>query len=203
MKQSERKAATLRKIVAAATEVFASAGYEDAKLDDIASRARIGKGTIYNHFKDKEDLFLGTIENSFSELFMHIEPVSTEGRDHKSTLRCRIDRYLAFAEENPDLFRMILKSLSFSDGRHGRFISELFQNQIMKMASMDRGDFTFRQDRYHPLEVGGCGLGMVHHFVFQWLMSGKSYSLRAKGEVITDILFGGLLYISETTEVSG
>lgn len=196
MKQSERKAVTLKKIFEAATEVFASAGYEDARLDDIVARARIGKGTIYNHFKDKEELFLGTIENSFSELFIHLDEETLMKCDYEATIRARVESYLTFAEDNPDLFRMIMKSFTFADGRHGRFISSLFERQIMKMSHRDREDHLFRQERYHPTEIGGCALGMLHYFVFQWLMEGRKHSLKARSDVICDILFGGISHIA-------
>src|SRR5436190_13045102 len=49
----ERRAA----ILAAALEEFTSRGYEGARLDDVAKRAGVAKGTIYLHFADKEALF--------------------------------------------------------------------------------------------------------------------------------------------------
>ncbi|MFO1147935.1 MAG: TetR/AcrR family transcriptional regulator [Alsobacter sp.] len=44
-------------ILDAALDVFSSRGYAEARLDDIAAAAAIGKGTIYLHFRDKQDLF--------------------------------------------------------------------------------------------------------------------------------------------------
>src|ERR1043165_6215764 len=49
----ERRAA----ILAAALEEFTARGYEGARLDDVAKRAGIAKGTIYLYFADKETLF--------------------------------------------------------------------------------------------------------------------------------------------------
>src|SRR5215211_6872448 len=60
-------------ILAAALEEFTARGYEGARLDDVAKRAGVAKGTIYLYFADKEALFqdlvrsmvhpvLGTIE---------------------------------------------------------------------------------------------------------------------------------------------
>src|ERR1043166_381874 len=44
-------------ILAAALEEFWARGYEGARLDDVAKRAGIAKGTIYLYFADKEALF--------------------------------------------------------------------------------------------------------------------------------------------------
>jgi len=50
---AERKAA----IVAAALDEFVARGFTATRLDDVAKRAGVAKGTIYLHFKDKEALF--------------------------------------------------------------------------------------------------------------------------------------------------
>src|ERR1043166_4270576 len=44
-------------ILSAALEEFTARGYEGARLDDVAKRAGIAKGTIYLYFADKEALF--------------------------------------------------------------------------------------------------------------------------------------------------
>lgn len=50
---AERRAA----IVAAAMDEFIACGFAATRLDDIAKRAGVAKGTIYLHFKDKESMF--------------------------------------------------------------------------------------------------------------------------------------------------
>lgn len=44
-------------ILEAAFEVFSSKGFHGAKVDEIAEKAGIGKGTIYEYFKSKADVF--------------------------------------------------------------------------------------------------------------------------------------------------
>jgi AcrR family transcriptional regulator len=50
---AERRAA----IVEAALEEFVARGFAATRLDDIARRAGVAKGTIYLHFRDKESMF--------------------------------------------------------------------------------------------------------------------------------------------------
>lgn len=64
LKQSNKT----RRILEAAAEVFTSAGFHEAKIEDIAERAGVGKGTIYLYFKDKQELFVATIENQMNFL---------------------------------------------------------------------------------------------------------------------------------------
>jgi len=53
-----------REICAAALEVFAEKGFAAAKLDDIAKRAGVSKGTLYLYFKDKEQLFRAVVRDA-------------------------------------------------------------------------------------------------------------------------------------------
>lgn len=55
-----------REICSAALEVFAEKGFAAAKLDEIARRAGVSKGTLYLYFKDKEQLFRAVVRNSIA-----------------------------------------------------------------------------------------------------------------------------------------
>ena len=46
------------KILKAAMDVFAEKGFHTARMADVAEVAEIGKGTIYEYFRSKEDLFM-------------------------------------------------------------------------------------------------------------------------------------------------
>ncbi|HEV8407280.1 MAG TPA: helix-turn-helix domain-containing protein, partial [Sphingomicrobium sp.] len=55
-----------REICAAALEVFAEKGFAAAKLDEIARRAGVSKGTLYLYFADKEQLFRAVVRDSIA-----------------------------------------------------------------------------------------------------------------------------------------
>jgi len=50
------------RILAAAKSVFAEKGFAGTAVADIATRAEIGKGTVYEYYKSKEDLFFAVFE---------------------------------------------------------------------------------------------------------------------------------------------
>lgn len=62
-------------ILDAALEEFSSKGYAVARMEDIARRAKVAKGTLYIHFKDKEGLFNGLITSVLSEAHAHTPEV--------------------------------------------------------------------------------------------------------------------------------
>jgi AcrR family transcriptional regulator len=51
------------KIIQAAIESFAQTGFDRTKMEDIAKRLGLSKGTIYLYFNSKEDLFLAICEH--------------------------------------------------------------------------------------------------------------------------------------------
>ena len=55
-------------IMQAAEKLFTSRRFHEITLDDVARLAKVGKGTIYAHFKDKDDLFFQTATRGFEEL---------------------------------------------------------------------------------------------------------------------------------------
>src|SRR5437016_12266876 len=67
-----RKNARPEEIISAALEVFADRGFAATKLEDVARRAGVTKGTIYLYFENKEALFKALIRQT-------IVPVIAQG----------------------------------------------------------------------------------------------------------------------------
>ncbi len=74
MKQSPKLPAEQRRaqLISAAIEVFNRKGYSDATTEDIARGAGVTKGSIYFHFKSKEDIFLAVVKETAGR---HIEQI--------------------------------------------------------------------------------------------------------------------------------
>jgi AcrR family transcriptional regulator len=74
--RKERSAARREAILSAALDEFSSRGFEAARLDDVAKRAGVAKGTIYLYFRDKESLFQELIRAMLTPLVGTIEALS-------------------------------------------------------------------------------------------------------------------------------
>jgi len=74
--RAERAAERRAAIVEAALEEFIARGFAATRLDDVAKRAGVAKGTIYLHFKDKESMFEELIRTAIVPLVgrMHQPP---------------------------------------------------------------------------------------------------------------------------------
>lgn len=63
-----RKDARPGELIDAALAAFVEHGYAGARLDDIAARAGVSKGTVYLYFKDKEELFEAVVRGTLGDL---------------------------------------------------------------------------------------------------------------------------------------
>lgn len=65
-------------IMRAATEVFNRDGFHQAKVEDIAMTAGVGKGTVYEYFSSKAHLYQEIVKESFLELLNGFEHINKE-----------------------------------------------------------------------------------------------------------------------------
>lgn len=66
-KREEQKNSTREKLLNAAALCFAEKGYAGCSIADIAKRAEVAQGTMYVHFKNKEELFKTMIEEEHAQ----------------------------------------------------------------------------------------------------------------------------------------
>jgi AcrR family transcriptional regulator len=64
-----RKEARPAELIEAGLQEFALHGFATARLDDVARRAGVAKGTIYRYFPDKEALFLAAVRSRVTPVF--------------------------------------------------------------------------------------------------------------------------------------
>lgn len=79
-----------RQILDAALEVFAERGLASARLDDIAKRAGLSKGTIYLYFPNKEELFREVIRHTV------VSQIERGERDFEETSRSATEALTSF-----------------------------------------------------------------------------------------------------------
>jgi AcrR family transcriptional regulator len=71
--QSERRAQTSARLLAAARQVFAERGYQGASLDLLSARAGCTKGALYDHFGSKEGLLLALLDEHYADRLQQAE----------------------------------------------------------------------------------------------------------------------------------
>jgi AcrR family transcriptional regulator len=68
-----------REILHAALEVFGEQGLAGARIDEIAARAGVGKGTLYHYFAGKDELFRELVRSAVRDLTEGALPPDAQG----------------------------------------------------------------------------------------------------------------------------
>ena len=79
-KKQLQSESTRRKLIAVARRLFAKKGYAGTSIGDITTRARVTRGALYHHFKDKEELFRAVFEQVEEELVARSTAAASESR---------------------------------------------------------------------------------------------------------------------------
>jgi AcrR family transcriptional regulator len=105
-KAAERRAA----IVAAGLQEFVARGYAATRLDDVAKRAGVAKGTIYLHFKDKEALFQELIRSALVPVVSRLASPPAPGESARAVLERFADTFVREIVETDrgDILRLIM-----------------------------------------------------------------------------------------------
>lgn len=95
--RAEHAEKTRAALLTAARELFAKKGYADVSAEEIVANARVTRGALYHHFKDKKDLFGAVCDDVGAELTARVEAAgraAAEKSDALGGILAGIDAYL-------------------------------------------------------------------------------------------------------------
>ena len=104
--RDEARALYRKAILDAAEEVFSEQGVAAARVQDIAARARLGVGTIYNHFEQKEDVLHALLSERATGLFDAFEASEDDPRGFVDRLFVRVVRLLEYTASHRAFFQL-------------------------------------------------------------------------------------------------
>ena len=116
-------------ILDAALHVFAERGFEAARLDDVAARAGVAKGTLYLYFRDKEALFEELVRSAVSPI---IEAVSRAASAPDVPAAAILDTFFAlFQKEVLGTKRKLLLRLIIAEGPRFPKVAEFYHREVV------------------------------------------------------------------------
>jgi AcrR family transcriptional regulator len=104
---SDTKQATRAKLLAAAGDEFARIGLERANVDAISLAAGYAKGTIYNYFPSKEELFLAVVEEASAQAAASGSAPADAGA--RERLAATLAGFCTWAGSNDPLARVLVR----------------------------------------------------------------------------------------------
>lgn len=96
-------------IIEAAIKVFARDGLEKGKIADIAKEAGIGKGTVYEYFRSKNDIFKVIEESVFSDFSIVFEELNSSTLSPTKKLSNLLEQGIDMFMEMGDVLLIIME----------------------------------------------------------------------------------------------
>ncbi len=128
---------TKEKILKSSTKLFCEYGYKATSVRKIAADVGIKQSALYNHFKNKEEIFLEVSKNIFSTPFSlkdeEIKQSAIKGKAflNKFTVGYKL---LTFDKNNERMFRLLMIELFSNSELREQFMSE-FNDKNIKVLS--------------------------------------------------------------------
>jgi len=126
--RAERAAERRQAIVEAALEEFVARGFTATRLDDIAKRAGVAKGTIYLHFKDKESMFEELIRTAIVPLVGRLTGPPPMGASIRETIERTA---LTFIQEIVSTPRADIVRLIIAEGARFPAIADFYYREVI------------------------------------------------------------------------
>jgi len=140
-------------ILDAADRLLARYGYRKMTMDDIAQEVGIGKGTIYLHFKSKEEIALARVDRIVDRLNERLRAIADSNGSAAARLRrmllervlFRFDSVQHYTESLSDVLAAIRPALLVRHNRHFDEEERVFA-ALLKEGKSD-GEFVFKDIR--------------------------------------------------------
>lgn len=118
-----------------AIDEFSEHGYQNASINNIVRRANIAKGSIYQYFSSKENLFQYIVDQVIVQKMEYIEKANLDltGLSFFDQMRELCVLNIKFSRDNPKLEELFIKVLSSSD--------IFLQNDIIEKISFESENF--------------------------------------------------------------
>lgn len=116
MAESRRDANKIKcrtRILKASRRLFKEKGYEGTMIEEVADKAEVSKGTLYNYFPNKESLLVGTAEEELTQ----IERLLKEGLSTLENSADKLRQIIIFLVVDSLPFMEISKRISFLNSR--------------------------------------------------------------------------------------
>lgn len=157
-RRDRRKAETRGKLIAAARELFATAGVDATRINEITEAADVGFGSFYNHFDGKEAIVAAVAEEAIREVGQAISAATGALPDAAEVVSTAHRAIVAHAAADPDLGWLLIR-LELSHDLASRALGPFAIRDLQR--GIDEGRFVV-SDRATALIVsGGALLGTI------------------------------------------
>ena len=188
--KQERARERRRRIVAAATRLFGKQGIAQTSLTDVARGSGVPLPSLYDYFKDKQDLVAAVPEENYLALYAQLAAERPAGHalPPREQLREIYVQNLEYIRANPDwgrvFFLEIWPSVAIGEARIRRAVDRYGLRYVELIRSaISSGAYDKRLDPYLAMSML---MGGMCHLTAVWLLYRRPYDLVKRGEELFD-----------------
>jgi TetR/AcrR family transcriptional regulator, fatty acid metabolism regulator protein len=189
-----KKAIKRESIIQAAIEVFGRKGFQAATITEIAQSAGVAEGSIYQYFKNKEDLFFSIpIEKTkefCTQLDLHLMGIS--GALNK--IRKFVWYFLYFFQTNPEYGRTLMLEMRVSKSFVTTDTYDFLKKSVghvLKIIAEGQEEGVIRKDTDIYI-LRHMVLGTLEHIVSRWLLKEGKYDLLEHHQEVSRLIVDAL-----------
>ncbi|MCK4350875.1 MAG: TetR/AcrR family transcriptional regulator, partial [Candidatus Krumholzibacteria bacterium] len=184
-RKRERRRAR-EEILEAASHIFAQSGYDKSSMKEIAGRAGISVGMLYNHFKGKEDIFRALLERYVNGLQERGDSNCSTSDPPLEQLRCRIRSAIEFYWENRNLVLIYLKmnplKLEVEAAGWERTMRGVVADLLA--SAMEQGDLSDDD----PKALAALIVGAIHRLLYIYVNEENEEAINSVPDIIDRIV---------------
>jgi len=194
MENLNREVERKKKILTSATKIIGEKGFQNATIAEIAKEAGIGDATIYEYFKNKEDLLLAIPVETTKDLIAQINEHMMGIKGAFNKLRKFIWWWLNYVEKNPGYGVVVLLELKTSKtyvSTEAYQAARNFYQIILDIIKEGQEEEVIKKDINSYLARSLC-VGAMEHIIIRWLLKDRKYSLLQYADELADLLIDSL-----------
>ncbi|MGB9499397.1 MAG: TetR/AcrR family transcriptional regulator [Dissulfuribacterales bacterium] len=184
-----KKAEKSKKIINSATTLFAEKGFNDTSMLEIAQKSDVAEGTVYEYFRNKENLLISIPYEKLTSLYDNVSGNSLEKKIKKIIFNI-FEFYYAEKDYSTILVLMLRTNKQFHRSQSNEIIDNLFsliENDIKK----GQAENIFKDD----LDINLCRdllFGTLDHIMIPWIIFNRHYDLREVGSEVSDLFINAI-----------
>lgn len=183
---------TKKAIFDSALKIFSTNGYDGATMDDIAQFAGVAKGTLYYHFKSKEEIFGFIIKEGLESIRAKTIELIDQEEDSVSKIMTFCKSQLNLVEEHKDFLKVVMSQLWGASIRHNELRNSIveYAKDIEKFVKSGIEDGVMKKG--DPLLMTCSVLGTVCALALHRLIHDSIDDLDQEIEQMMDFLLLGI-----------
>jgi AcrR family transcriptional regulator len=143
-RMQKRAKRTRKKLKKAALDVFSEKTVDAATVEEITEKADLGKGTLYQHFNDKEDIIVTLVDEAVDHLIEHIRGYDCPPETLEDMLEHLLNTHYGFSVDCQEELLVRLQSET---------LDELEEPYLRYLAEIEEQISPYLSPRIDPLKV--------------------------------------------------